>query len=80
MLRMEWWKIRASEFPTLAPVAQAYLSFPRSSAQSERTFSFVGHIQTDDRLNMSNQVLGALTFIYVNKQLFCIEPRAEPAD
>ena len=37
-------------FPQLASIATAYLSFPRSAAQAERSFSLLGHIQSDDRL------------------------------
>ena len=44
--RIAWWKARLLAFPTLAPVAIAYLQTPRSSAQSERTFSLLGHIWT----------------------------------
>ena len=70
---VHWWKSRLADFPSLAPVAIAYLLSPRSAAQAERTFSRLGHIQTDDRLNMCNQTLQGLTFIYLNKQLFAIK-------
>lgn len=48
--RVQWWKERLGQFPKLAPVAIAYLSAPRSASQAERSFSLLGHIQTDDRL------------------------------
>ena len=41
--RVDWWAHRLSQFPSLAPIAAAYLRFPRSSAQAERTFSLLGH-------------------------------------
>ena len=41
--RVAWWKQRIGVFPTLAPVAVGYLLTPRSAAQSERTFSLLGH-------------------------------------
>lgn len=68
--RVHWWKQRLAEFPRLAPVAIAYLLSPRSAAQAERTFSLLGHIQTPQRLNMEDTTLRALTFCYVNKELF----------
>jgi hypothetical protein len=34
-------------------------------------------IQTDDRLHMTNEVLCALAFVYVNKELFQIDPKPE---
>ena len=42
---VEWWKARVADFPNLAPLARAFLLFPRSSALTERTFSFLGHAQ-----------------------------------
>lgn len=54
--RVNWWKARVAEFPQLAPVAVAYLLTPKSSAQAERTFSLLGHVQTDDRLNMAKHL------------------------
>ena len=42
---VEWWKTRAGEFPTLAPIAKAFLLTPRSAALSERVFSLLGHNQ-----------------------------------
>ena len=42
----------------------------RSAAQAERFFSLLGHIQTDDRFNMSDSVLQALSFVYTNKDLY----------
>lgn len=41
--RVRWWKSRLADFPSLAPVAIAYLLTPRSAAQAERTFSRLGH-------------------------------------
>lgn len=41
--RINWWKSRLADFPTLAPVAIAYLLTPSSSAQAERSFSLLGH-------------------------------------
>ena len=70
--RVDWWKSRRDLFPKLAPVAIAYLLTPRSAAQAERTFSLLGHIQTDDRLNMRDDTLQALTFVYINHKLFTI--------
>ena len=70
--RVEWWKNRLGDFPVLGPLAIAYVQFPRSAARSERTFSLVGHIQTEDRLNMSNPTMQNLAFLYINKQLFSV--------
>eukprot|EP00668_Euglena_longa_P023426 GGOE01029271.1.p1 GENE.GGOE01029271.1~~GGOE01029271.1.p1 ORF type:complete len:149 (+),score=9.30 GGOE01029271.1:254-700(+) len=55
--RVAWWKARLREFPSLAPVAIAHLLAPRSATQAERTFSCLRHIQTDDRLNVTNETL-----------------------
>lgn len=41
--RVAWWQSRLDAFPTLAPIAIAYLLTPRSSALAERTFSLLGH-------------------------------------
>ena len=42
-LVLDWWKSRIADFPNLAPIAIAYLLFPKSSCQAERTFSLLGH-------------------------------------
>ena len=42
---VEWWKTRAGDLRTLAPIAKAFLLTPRSAAVSERTFSLLGHSQ-----------------------------------
>ena len=44
--RIDWWKSRLADFPTLAAVAIAYLLTPRSSSQAERSFSLLGHTMT----------------------------------
>lgn len=41
--RVHWWKVRFQDFPKLAPVCIAYLLCPKSSAQSERSFSHLRH-------------------------------------
>jgi hypothetical protein len=40
----EWWKAKASYFPTVWLLAQYYLAIPATSASSERSFSVAGRI------------------------------------
>ena len=40
----EWWKDRASTYPTVWLLAQYYLAIPATSASSERSFSAAGRI------------------------------------
>jgi len=47
----------------------AYLRAPRSSAAAERSFSLLGHIQTDDRLNIDACRPGV--FIFEQRQSPC---------
>ena len=51
--RVDWWAHRLDQFPTLAPIAAAYLRFPRFSAQAERTFSLLGHTHGPTRGSFS---------------------------
>lgn len=54
---VEWWKTRAGDFPTLAPIAKAFLLTPRSAALSERTFSLLGHSQATESVQMNAHFL-----------------------
>ena len=40
---VEWWKTRVGDFPTLAPIAKAFLLTPCSAALPEWVFSLLGH-------------------------------------
>ena len=70
-----WWGRTevVSAFPTISVfVTQIVAMLPASSAEVERSFSHLSHIQSNDRLNMSDRTFEALCFVYSNKD-FCME-------
>jgi len=46
---LEWWKVNAYAYPTLAPLAKAYLCIPATSVPSERVFFTAGDIVSAQR-------------------------------
>mmetsp|Transcript_95562 Transcript_95562/g.164813 ORF Transcript_95562/g.164813 Transcript_95562/m.164813 type:complete len:111 (+) Transcript_95562:565-897(+) len=65
--RVAWWNEKRAQFPTLASIAVFFIRRPRSAAHVERFFSLIGHIQTSERLHMSDDTLRHLAVRYVNK-------------
>ena len=65
--RVAWWAARSAALPALSSIAAFFVRRPRSACHVERTFSLLGHIQTPDRRNMSNETLRHLAVLYVNK-------------
>ena len=51
-----YWNLLQTALPTLAKLAQQYLSVPASSALVERLFSIAGKLFRTDRCSMSGQV------------------------
>ena len=58
---------KKDDFPTLSSIAVFFVRRPRSACHVERTFSLMGHIQTQDRLHMGNNTLRHLAMMCVNK-------------
>ena len=64
---LDWWRLRADQFPLLARVARKYLSIPAASAAAERLFSYTGfkvgklNSNLDDDMLLSMVMIRALT-------------------
>ncbi|KAK9065205.1 hypothetical protein SSX86_016588 [Deinandra increscens subsp. villosa] len=57
---LQWWKINASRYPTLAKMAKDILAIPVSSVASESAFSTGGRVIDSYRSSLSPQVVEAL--------------------
>lgn len=64
-----WWKINVSTFPTLAKLAQKYLSAPASSVYSERLFSEAGLIYEKKRNRLKPKNAETLLFLHHNLRI-----------
>jgi hypothetical protein len=71
---LEWWKINEIRFPTLAALAEKYLSVQATSASSERIFSRARRIVTPDRNRLDPHIVGCL--LYVSENLIWYEKRS----
>lgn len=66
---LEYWAVNKLRFPTLAQMAQKYLSAPCSSVESERLFSAASHILTDTRNRLLTEHAEILLFLKKNLPL-----------
>ncbi|MGK3734423.1 MAG: hypothetical protein ACI8RD_002492 [Bacillariaceae sp.] len=71
---LEWWKINKIRFPTLAALAEKYLSVQATSASSSRIFSRARRIVTTDRNRLDPHIVGCLH--YVSENLIWYEKRS----
>jgi len=66
---LNWWKIKAGLFPTLARIARNYLGAPASQASSERLFSDAGNTVTDTRSKLDPAHVEEICFLHDNWEL-----------
>ena len=64
--RVTWWEAKAADFPILSSIAGFCCPLPSSACHVKGAFSLMGHILTNDCLNMSNETLRHLAGVYVN--------------
>ena len=64
-----WWKCNKHRFPVLARLAQAFLTAPPSSVQSERIFSTAGDVYGDHRARLLPDNADKLIFLKFNLPL-----------
>ena len=73
-----WWEVgklktldRKTRFPLLVRLMTSFLTIPVSNADSERSFSILRKIHTDQRPNLSQETLIALMAIKFNALQCC---------
>ncbi|XP_028658832.2 zinc finger BED domain-containing protein 4-like [Erpetoichthys calabaricus] len=66
---LKYWGVNKIRFPTLAKMAQKYLSAPCSSVESERLFSSVSHIIDENRNRLTADNAEKLHFLKKNLPL-----------
>jgi hypothetical protein len=64
---LDWWKINAYKYPSLAKLSKTYLCIPATSVPSERIFSLAG--QTVSKLRASLDPDTVNEIIFMNKHL-----------
>lgn len=68
-----FWKAASLEFPNLATLMQALISIPHSNAQSERVFSMLKKIYTDQRADLCKDSLNSLLAVKMNVDTCCFD-------
>jgi len=63
---LDWWKVQAERYPTLAAVARTALAVPATSVPVERFFSQGGNIVTNKRAALSPERVAMLMFVGSN--------------
>ena len=63
---LDYWRSRQVEFPHLAQLARKFLATPCSSVYSERVFSELGNIYSDERSRLSPEKAEQLLFLHHN--------------
>ena len=66
---LEWWRCNSLRFPTLAKLAQQYLSIPATEVPSERAFSTAGATVTKLRAALEPDVVDACVFLHKNYKM-----------
>ncbi|XP_073470760.1 zinc finger BED domain-containing protein 4-like [Aquarana catesbeiana] len=66
---LKYWAVHKVRFPTLAKMAQKYLSAPCSSVESERLFSLASNVLTDSRNRLMAEHAEMLLFLKKNLPL-----------
>ncbi|CAM9620525.1 unnamed protein product, partial [Hapterophycus canaliculatus] len=60
---LQWWGIKAREYPMLAALARRVLCIPASQAQSERVFSAAGQIVSPTRSRLDPEHVELMVFL-----------------
>ena len=63
---LDWWKIEAVRYPTVAKLAQKYLCLCATSVASEHVFSCGGHVVSDRRTCLKPEKVDSLVFLALN--------------
>jgi len=63
---IDWWRINSRSLTRLSIVAMAILSFPASSAASERTFSVAGSTISQRRTALDSDTVEDILYVHSN--------------
>ena len=61
---LEWWRMKAQQFPLLSELAIRYLCVPATSAPSERVFSSAGLTIAKERSRLDPATANELVFLH----------------
>ena len=61
---LEWWRLKAQQFPLLSELAIRYLCIPATSAPSERIFSSAGLTIAKERSRLDPSTANELVFLH----------------
>jgi hypothetical protein len=61
---LEWWRVKAQQFPLLSELAIKYLCIPATSAPSERVFSSAGLTISKERSRLDPSTANELVFLH----------------
>jgi len=64
-----WWKCHGTAATSLSKLALTVMSIPTSSAASERCWSVMGNIHSDNRNRLTDEHVEKLVFIYFNERM-----------
>lgn len=68
---VSFWHQAASIYPNLSVVMKALLCVPHSNAQSERAFSMLKKVFTDQRADLCKETVNALMSVKMNTDVCC---------
>lgn len=68
---VSYWEDMSSSYPNLSVVMKALLCIPHSNAQSERVFSMLKKIYTDQRSDLCKETINALLSVKMNTKECC---------
>ncbi|CAN0400553.1 unnamed protein product, partial [Hapterophycus canaliculatus] len=60
---LQWWRVKAREYPMLAALARRVLCTPASQAHSERVFAAAGQIATPTRSRLDPEHVELMVFL-----------------
>ena len=63
---LDWWKVEAVRYPTVAKLAQKYLCVFATSVAAEHVFRCGGNIVTDRRTCLKPEKVDSLVFLALN--------------
>jgi hypothetical protein len=63
---LDWWRVRAGNFPKLSQIARKYLGIPATSVSSERLFSHAGSLISAKRNRLDTSLVGQILFLKRN--------------
>ncbi len=61
---LDWWCLKAQQFPLLSKLAIRYLCIPATSAPSERVFSTAGLTIAKERSRLDSATANELVFLH----------------